>query len=137
MTANNLYMDFRGTKSFKEVEALINNLPQRIQNADITLFNKLTKSQKSILGDVYWRKINRTGIYTYREKTYVRYNYERPKVKITINVKYNTSSKSLEEIDVKLQFGQPMDYTISDDLPETDSIKFTISPLQNVEHIVI
>lgn len=82
--------------------------------------------------------MNRTDVKTYWENMYVNYEYERPEVCITVSAKYASSSKSLQEVNVKLHLGSPMDRTIYDDASyDTTHIEFVISPHQNVKYTVV
>lgn len=129
MTSDNLYMNFQETESFQKTKTIINNLEENIKKQNSNIYSELDNSQKSILKDVCWKKMNRKGERTMRETTYVDYSYKRPKVKIIIFVKYSSDSQKLQKVTIQINLGYSMDYTIYDSRPEnTENIEFTITP---------
>lgn len=109
------YRMHQNEHSFESVEDTIESLPLVLEVETPQVWKEsVTDEIESILEDVSFDTLERQGLRTMRETTYVSYEFERPNVTVRVGGKYDTQSEELQETTLKVNLGEYPDNAVVD-----------------------
>lgn len=126
----NKYTAFQKHQHFDKTQHYLNTLPERLLEENKTILEPyLTDTLTSILANVTFASLSRSGVYTHREQTYVRYIYDTPELTIRLWGVYDSNTDKLLETNLKVILGEYPDSAVTQFTFEHDTpIPATTSP---------
>jgi hypothetical protein len=115
------YRMHQNEHSFETVEDTIESLPLVLEVETPQVWNEsVTSDIESILADVSFDTLERTGLQTMLETTYVSYEFERPNVTVRVSGKYETQTEELQETSIKVNLGEHPEHAVVDFIVRPD-----------------
>jgi len=101
--------------SFDKVDETVDEIPTILQVETPQVWeDSVTDAIESTLKDVSFDTLNRDGLRTMREHTYVGYTFERPNVKVRVAGVYETQTEELQYTSIKIVLGEYPENSVVD-----------------------